>query len=153
MEDKIVWHIPIFSALIIQLFSSFVLILLLVEFSLGLSGQPRNICIIAFSTLVFLDFLTLLFSLLFWWNRPLIFSIKGIEKNTSRQSRLISWKEIDNIKVMVNWAGRYYRVRIFTKSGLALSFEPNSTINKDILKLCPVDTVKAMYRNALKIKG
>ena len=152
METKITKHIPIVSAVGGQLFITLILIILLTVVCVSIPGNFRTISIIVFSTLLFLDPIILLFSIFLGWNRPLIFSSKGIEKKKMHGSDFLLWENIVKMKVIVRCNGKYYRLKITYNNGYVLSFEPNLWINNDVLRLCPLESIRAMYKDTMKLK-
>jgi len=151
-KDKSTKHIPIVSAVGAQLFITLILIILLVEACLGIPSNFRTISIIVCSILFFLNPIIFLFSIFLGWNRPLIFTSRGIEKKKMHGSDFLPWENVIKMKVTVRWLGRYYRLKITFNDGYVLSFEPNLWITNDVLRLCPLESIRTMYKDTMKIK-
>ena len=142
-------HLPFPDTFILQFVLALVVAMFIPVLYLRLSGFGGVIALAIGIFLVVSDGVSMVLSLVFWWNVPLTITPEGI----IRKGKAHLWNEavsIDKKKSVFQTAAYELRtvMTIVYSDGQSIRFQPNRLIIKDIVEACKDERFRAMLEKA-----
>ena len=141
-------HLPFPDTFILQFVLALVVAMFIPVLYLRLSGFGGAIALAIGIFLVVSDGVSMVLSLVFWWNVPLTITPEGI----IRKGKAHLWNEAVSInKKKSVLQGRYEMRTVMTivySDGQSIRFQPNRLIIKDIVEACKDERFRAMLEKA-----